>query len=104
MAKKSREIQCSVCQEGTLRRQLVTQNVGALRGTPGVVVKGAPALVCSNCGETTVDGAVLEQVSLMLAARILGQSELKPTEVRYLRKLLGDRQEDLAGHRATFGD
>lgn len=96
MAKKPREIQCSACGEGMLRRKQVTQDVGDLLGIPGVVVKGAPALVCSKCGEITLDGAVLERVSLMLAARILGQSELKPTEVRYLRKLLGDRQEDLA--------
>jgi DNA-binding XRE family transcriptional regulator len=96
MPKKLHEIQCSVCGEGTLRRQKVTQDIGDLLGIPRVVVKGAPALVCSKCGEVTVDGAVLEQVSFMLAARILAQSELKPLEARYVRKLLGYRQEDLA--------
>jgi DNA-binding XRE family transcriptional regulator len=62
----------------------------------GVVLKAAPALVCSKCGEVTLEGAVLEQASLVVAAHILGQSELAPAEVLYLRKLLGDRQEDLA--------
>jgi len=96
MAKKVTEIRCSVCGKGMLRRKRLDQDVGDVLGLEGVVLKDAPALVCSKCGEVTLDGAVLEQVALIVAAHILRQSELAPAEVRYLRKLLGDRQEDLA--------
>ena len=96
MAKKTNAIVCSVCGKGTLRRRRVDHEVGELLGLPGVTLRDAPAWVCSKCGEVSVDGAVLERVSLLLAARILEQSELAPAEIRYLRKLLGYRQEDLA--------
>ena len=96
MAKKSREIRCSVCGKGTLRQRLVTHDVGDLLGLKQVVVKNALVWVCPKCGEVTVDGAMLEQVSFAIAASIISQSVLEPIEVRYLRKLLGDRQQDLA--------
>ena len=96
MAKKSpHEIRCSVCEKGVLREKKIDQDLSPLLGL-NVLVSGAPALVCSNCGEITVMGDVLEQVSLDLAASILRQEKLAPDEIRYLRKLLGYRQEDLA--------
>lgn len=95
MAKKSHEIRCSVCEKGVLREKKTDQDLSPLLGL-NVLVSGAPALVCSNCGEITVMGDVLEQVSLDLAASILRQEKLAPDEIRYLRKLLGYRQEDLA--------
>jgi YgiT-type zinc finger domain-containing protein len=95
MPKKSHEIRCSVCEKGVLREKRADQDLSPLLGL-NVVVCGAPALVCSHCGETTVMGDVLEQVSLDLAASILRQEKLAPDEIRYLRKLLGYRQEDLA--------
>jgi YgiT-type zinc finger domain-containing protein len=96
MAKKSREIRCSVCGKGILRQRFVTHDVGDLLGLKEVVIKDAPALVCSKCGEVTIDGRLLEEVSFIIAASIISQSVLDPMEVRYLRNLLGDRQQDLA--------
>ncbi len=89
-------IRCSVCGKGTLRPEVITHDVGHLLGLPSVVVDNLRSLVCSECGEITVEGGALDQVSLLLAARILEQAALAPAEIRYLRRLLGYTQEQLA--------
>jgi transcriptional regulator with XRE-family HTH domain len=43
-----------------------------------------------------VEGAVLDAVSMLLAALILRRPSLTASEVRYLRKVVGDTQEEFA--------
>jgi len=96
MSSKSTTIRCSVCKKGTLQPRVVTHDVGHLLGLPSVVVDKLRALVCSDCGEITLEGAMLDQISLLVAARILEQPKVAPVEIRYLRRLLGYTQEQLA--------
>ena len=73
--------------------KIVSYDVGPLLGMPPVKVRHLPALTCTNCGAVTVDGAVLDAVSMLLAAQIMRRTSLEATEVRYLRKMVGDTQE-----------
>jgi hypothetical protein len=79
-----------------LADKIVSYDVGPLLGMPQVQVEHLPALVCAKCGAATVGGAVLDAVSMLLAALILRRSSLQATEVRYLRKVVGDTQEEFA--------
>lgn len=96
MPTKSTEIRCSVCGKGRLLQKLVNHDVGALLDMKRVVVHNMPALVCSKCGSVHMYGGILDQVALLLAVDILQRQELEPDEVRYLRKLIGDTQEEFA--------
>jgi YgiT-type zinc finger domain-containing protein len=89
-------ILCSACEKGHLAEKVVKHDVGALVGMSSVMVENLPALVCSNCGAVTVRGNTLDAVTYLLAALILKRSVLDAIEVRYLRGLLGDTQEELA--------
>jgi len=92
------ETRCFDCSEGALRRQVVTHDVGALLGVESVTVENMPAAVCDRCGWVAVDGRLLDDISMGLAAFILSQPVIDPDEARYLRRLLGDTQEELAEH------
>jgi hypothetical protein len=89
-------IRCSECEQGLLQKETIEHDVGALLGMKEVRVMNLPALVCNRCGSIAVEGGMLGQVALALASVILRRSSLDGTEVRFLRKLLGDRQSDLA--------
>jgi YgiT-type zinc finger domain-containing protein len=96
MRAKSTEIRCSVCGKGSLVQKLIDYDVGALLDMKRVVVHNMPALVCSKCGSVNMYGGILDQIALLLAVSILQLQELDPVEVRYLRKLIGDTQEEFA--------
>ena len=89
-------LRCSACGKGKLLHRVIEHDVGPLLDMRKVVVSNLPALVCSRCGAVSMYGGVLEQISLLLAASILSLPELLPVEVRYLRKLIGDTQDELA--------
>jgi YgiT-type zinc finger domain-containing protein len=89
-------IRCSSCQEGKLVRRTIDHDVGDLVGMTRVTVTGLPALVCPKCGAVSMDGPVVEEIIFQLAATILARPELDAIEVRFLRKLVGDTQQELA--------
>ena len=92
---RTKQIRCS-CGKGSLVQRLVDHDVGALLGMKKVVVHNMPALVCSKCSGVTTYGSILDQISILLAVGILQLQELDAAEVRYLRKLIGDTQEEFA--------
>ena len=96
MSRKSTEIRCSVCGKGSLVQKLVDHDVGELLDMKRVIVHNMPALVCTKCGSVHMYGGILDQIAILLAVNILQLQELEPVEVRYLRKLIGDTQEELA--------
>ena len=79
-----------------MAEKVVSHDVGPLLGMPHVKVEHLPALACAKCGAVTVAGEILDAVSMLLAALLLRQASLDATEVRYLRKMAGDTQEDFA--------
>jgi hypothetical protein len=89
-------IRCSECEHAVLERRVIHHDVGRLVGMTGVRVTNLPALVCPRCGAVSVDGELLNALSLSLAALILEQPTLDGIEVRFLRKLMGDTQSELA--------
>ena len=93
---RATEVLCSACGKGHLAEKVVDHDVGPLLGMPQVRVENLPALVCSKCGAVTVPGAILDSVSNMLAALILRSPALDADEVRYLRRMVGDTQEEFA--------
>ena len=89
-------IVCSVCEEAALAPRVISHDVGALVGMKSVMVHHVTALVCPNCGAVSVPGETLDAISFLLASSILQQSALDAVEVRYMRRLLGDTQEEFA--------
>jgi len=89
-------IRCSSCQEATLVRRTIEHDVGDLVGLRRVTVTGLPALVCPKCDAVSMEGPILEEIIFQLAATILVLPELGAIEVRFLRKLVGDTQQELA--------
>ena len=87
---------CPICKQGHLRASLVTHDLGRLLGMVQVKVENMPALKCDRCGKITVTGPVIDGVSMLLAAHILSNPRIGPYEVRFLRKLLGDTQDEFA--------
>lgn len=78
--------------------QVATRDVGHLLGLNEVKVIDLPAPVCVACGAVVIPGTLLDMASLAIAGDMLTQSKLEPIEVRFLRKLLGYTQEELASH------
>jgi Helix-turn-helix len=91
-----RSIHCSECETGVLKPKTLEHDVGALLGMNEVRVTNLPALVCRNCGAVSVSGELLDRIALALATVILLQPAPDGIEARYLRKLLGDTQAELA--------
>lgn len=89
-------IRCSECEKDYLVHKIIEHDVGELVDLKQVVVTNLPALVCPSCGNVSMYGAVLEEIALHLAALILQLPELPTPEVRFLRKLVGDTQEEFA--------
>lgn len=89
-------IRCSECEEGVLEKKTIEHDVGALLGMNEVRVTNLPALVCNRCRSVAVEGGILDKMTFALASVILRQTLLDGIEVRFLRKLLGDTQNDLA--------
>lgn len=96
MRTTSTGIRCSACGKGKLIHRVIDHDVSGLLDMRKVVVSNLPALVCSKCGEVNMYGGVLEQIALLLAASIVSLPDLFPSEVRFLRKLIGDTQEEFA--------
>jgi hypothetical protein len=89
-------IRCSECEDGVLGKKTIEHDVGALLGMNEVRVTNLPALVCNRCSAVAVEGEILDKISLALASVILRRPTVDGLEVRYLRKLMGDTQADLA--------
>lgn len=96
MRTKPTKIKCSTCGKANLVRKVIEHDVGPLLDMRKVVVHGLPALVCPKCGSVTLFGSTLDQIAILLAVDILQRPELHPEEVRYLRKLVGDTQDEFA--------
>ena len=93
---KSTKIRCSKCRKGKLRLKRIDHDVGPLLDLPRVWVENMPALVCPNCSAVSIIGPVLEEIAMRVAVEILQLASLPPIEVRFLRKLLGDTQDEFA--------
>lgn len=96
MSNKPVKIRCSTCGKGKLRLKTIDHDVGPLLDMTRVFVKDLPALVCGNCGAISLIGHTLDTISMLLAVEVLQLVEIAPLEVRYLRKLLGDTQDEFA--------
>ncbi len=96
MRTKTSEIRCGVCHKANLVQKHVDHDVGPLLDMKKVVVHNMPALVCQKCGNVSMYGGLLDQIAILLAVDLLQLQELAPMEVRYLRKLVGDTQEEFA--------
>lgn len=94
--KKRTKLVCSTCREATLVRRKVDYDIGALLGLNEVQVKDMPALVCPKCKAVSIEGGLMENAALMIASKILELKDLEPIEIRYLRKLLGYKQDEFA--------
>ncbi len=55
-----------------------------------------PALVCISCGESYIEGPVLERFDLAVAAALLPSGETYGSVLKFARKALGLRATDLA--------
>lgn len=89
-----RSFPCLSCQQAHAVPKQIDHDVGALLGMTSVVVKRMVAPVCPKCGWVEVPGQILDRVAMALGAFLLQQETLLPSEVRYLRKLVGDTQEE----------
>lgn len=90
---------CPICKSTDLRQveEKHTATV-ALRGGPiSVVVAGIPGVKCGACGEAFFQGADLERADLLAAAEVADRGLREGAAVRFMRKALGLRGEDLAG-------
>lgn len=83
---------------GTYRRVKVERyDFTGLAGLPAEL-RDAPVLRCDKCGETALEGAVINAALLALTQQILMLPRiLTPAEAKYLRKSLQLSQKDLAG-------
>lgn len=63
-------MKCVVCKKGDTRQGVTT--VTLERGGMTLVVKGVPAQVCANCGESFVDGTAAK--TLLQAAEAAAKS------------------------------
>lgn len=90
-------IRCSVCNAGHLVESVVEHHdVSALVGLDQVFIVKATVLRCDRCRAVSLDGSVVEALVSALARVVVGQDELRPKEVRFLRELLGMTQAQLA--------
>lgn len=90
-------MKCTECREGTLRREIVSSHdIGGLLGLPAVVLVGAPLLKCPNCGAVHVPGPLLDTIIPDLASEVVQVPELTAHEARFLRKMIGLTQTELA--------
>lgn len=88
------EIRCDC--DGVMEEKTVEHDVGPLFGLDSVIVPNLPVLVCPRCGAVMPDGSAIEHLRDTLASHVLMSPILDPTEVRFLRKLVGDTQAGLA--------
>ena len=96
MRAKPTKIKCSTCGKANLAHKLIEHDVGPLLDMRRVHVHNLPALVCPNCGGVSLYGDTLDRIAILLAIDVLQRTELHPEEVRYLRKLIGDTQDEFA--------
>jgi DNA-binding transcriptional regulator YiaG len=89
-------MKCTKCREGKLERRVVpSHEIGDLLGLPVILVK-APLLQCPKCGAVHVPGAILDNLIPALAAKVVGVADLTANETRFLRKVIGFTQNELA--------
>ncbi len=91
-------IRCSACRKGVLNSGLTKDHdIGPLFGLEQVLLDGAPALMCPNCGHVVLEGEVIEAARKALARVIVRHSSsLSPDEARFLRETMGLTQAELA--------
>ncbi len=89
-------MECTKCREAKLEERIVPKHeVGDLLGLPAVLVN-APLLQCPKCGAVHVPGHVLDFLIPALAAKVVAVSELAANETKFLRKVIGLTQNELA--------
>jgi YgiT-type zinc finger domain-containing protein len=91
-------IRCSNCMRGTLRKgKTKDHDIGPLFGLGTVLLDGAPAMMCPECGHIVLDGEVIEAARHRLAAIIVrNRAVLSGREARFLRETIGMTQAQLA--------
>lgn len=91
-------IRCSNCSTGTLRKGATKDHdVGPLFGLDDVLLDGAPALICPNCGHVALDGELIEAARRHIATDLVrNRVVLSAREVRFLRETIGMTQAELA--------
>jgi len=82
---------------GELRRVVLDEyDFSAEAGLP-VKLREVPALRCARCDEVVLEGAVAELGLHLVGLALVKQKELlRPEQAKYLRKLLGATQKELA--------
>lgn len=91
-------MRCPECRVGELVLKETAHEVGSLLGLTlnnKVVVKG-PLPVCNSCGEVVVPGQLIDQLVPSLAAKMVEAAALDAEAVKFLRKVLGLTQGELA--------
>jgi YgiT-type zinc finger domain-containing protein len=91
-------IRCSNCMKGTLRKGKTKEHdIGPLFGLDTVLLDGAPAMVCRECGHVVLEGEVIEAARRRLASIIVrDRAVLSAREARFLRETIGMTQAQLA--------
>ncbi len=90
------EKKCLQCEKARAHVKTLDHDVGHLLGLREVILKGLSAPVCPKCGWVDVPGEVIDGASLSVASLLLQTEALDRFETRFLRKLLGLTQEELA--------
>jgi putative zinc finger/helix-turn-helix YgiT family protein len=85
---------CVACRRGRLVKatEPYTVRVGETR----VEFREIPVRRCGSCGETYYDGAVMERVELQAADALARSGTHTPDSLRFMRKALGLRGQELA--------
>jgi putative zinc finger/helix-turn-helix YgiT family protein len=77
-------------------KRIASHEAGALLGMRSVKVRNVPALVCPQCKEVVLDGAVLDALHEQLLLDVLSSGHVSGEEVRFIRKALGLSQASFA--------
>lgn len=73
---------------------LPSYDMGSTFGLPSVVVQGAPAYVCPECGDVLLLGPVIDALRNLLRHQMLVQNfALGGSEIRFLRKSVAMTQQ-----------
>ena len=99
---------CSPC-KGPFQEVRRDHDVGALLGLKSVMVKSMKVLECEQCKGITVIGAELEKAEARLVwaittrmnGRGFSDEVAYPDEMKFLRKSVGDTQEEFAVRMGT---
>ncbi len=87
---------CLQCEKADTRVKTIDHDVGHLLGLRQVILAGLRTPVCPKCGWVDVPGEVIDGAAFFVAALVLRTEALDRFETRFLRKLLGLTQGELA--------